>query len=95
MLNVEPICGSVSVGNATVDTGFISGVDPQPIATGFELEVDLSFIELEFMPEYEAAFGDERAEDSVDGRLVLELSKRDKALLQRVLVEYTPEMLDC
>jgi hypothetical protein len=85
----------VSVGNAAADTGFISGVDPQPIATVFELDVDPSFIELEFMPEYEAVFGDERAEDSADDRPVLELSKRDKALLQRALVEYAPEMLDC
>jgi hypothetical protein len=66
-------------------------VDPQPIA----LDVDPSFVELEFMPEYEAAFGDERMEDSVDDRPVHELSKRDKSLLQRVLAEHAPETLDC
>jgi hypothetical protein len=38
------------------------------------------------MSEYKAVFGDERAEDSVDYRLVPELSNMDKALLQRVLV---------
>jgi hypothetical protein len=57
-------------------------VNPQQIATGFTLDVDPSFIKPEFMPEYEATFGDERVEDSIDDRLVPELSKRDKALLQ-------------
>jgi hypothetical protein len=50
-------------------------VDTQPIATGFALDVDPSFVELEFMLEYEAEFGDERVEDSVDDRPVPELSK--------------------
>jgi hypothetical protein len=66
ILNEEPVCRSVGVGDAVVDTGFISCVDPQSIATGFGLDVDPSFVELEFMPEYETTFGDERAEDSVD-----------------------------
>jgi hypothetical protein len=70
-------------------------VDPQPISTGFALDVDLSFIEPEFMSEYVATFGDECVEDSVDDRPVPELSKRDKALLQRVLVEHAPEVPDC
>jgi hypothetical protein len=48
-----------------------------------------------FMPEYEAAFGDECAEDSVDDRPIPELSNRDKVLLQRALMEHAPEMLDC
>jgi hypothetical protein len=91
---VEPICESVGVGDGVTDTMFISGVDPQPIATGFALDVDPSFVELKFMPEYEAALGDERLEDSVDDRPVPELSKRDNALLQRVLVEHAPENLD-
>jgi hypothetical protein len=56
----------VSVGDGVADTVFISGVDPQPIATGFALNVDPSFVELEFMLEHEAAFGDERADDSTD-----------------------------
>jgi hypothetical protein len=77
-----PVCESVGVGDGVANTVFISGVDPQPIATGFALDVDLSFIELEFMSEYEATFGDERAEDSANDRPVRELSKRDKALLQ-------------
>jgi hypothetical protein len=77
-----PVCESVGVGDGVANTVFISGVDPQPIATGFALDVDLSFIELEFMLEYEATFGDERAEDSANDRPVRELSKRDKALLQ-------------
>jgi hypothetical protein len=37
-----------------------------PIATGFSLDVDPSFVEPKFMPEYEMAFGDEHAEDSSD-----------------------------
>jgi hypothetical protein len=82
MLNVEPECQSVGVGDAAVDMGFISGVDPQPIAAGFALDVDPSFVESEFLLEYEVAFGDEGAEDSVDDRLVPKLSKRDKTLLQ-------------
>jgi hypothetical protein len=32
---VEPVCGSVGVGDGVVDTMFISSVDPQPITTGF------------------------------------------------------------
>jgi hypothetical protein len=59
---VEHVCGSVDVGDVLPDAGFISGVDPQPIA----LDVDSSFMEPEFMPEYEAAFGDESVEDSAD-----------------------------
>jgi hypothetical protein len=65
-LNVEPVCGSVGVGDVIIDTRFILGVDPLPIATRFTPDVDPSFIEPEFLPEYEAAFGDERAEDSTD-----------------------------
>jgi hypothetical protein len=80
---------------AAADTGFISGVDPQPIATGFALDVDLSFVELEFMPEYEATFGDDCAKDSAGEQLVLELRKRDKVLLQQALVEHSSEMTDC
>jgi hypothetical protein len=46
------------------------------------------------MPEYEATFGDERMEDSTDDRPIPELSKRDKALLQRALAEHALEMLN-
>jgi hypothetical protein len=81
-LNEEPVCGSVGVGDAVADTGFISGVDPQSIASGFAVDVDPSFIKPVFMPEYEAVFRDEPAEDSTKDQLILELSKRDKALLQ-------------
>jgi hypothetical protein len=56
----------VCVGDAVADTEFILGVDPQPITTGFTLDVDQSFVEPEFMSEYEVAFGDECAEDSAD-----------------------------
>jgi hypothetical protein len=84
----------VGVSDDVADMGFISGVDPQPIATGFVLDVDPCFVEVEFMPEYETTFGDERVKDSVDDRPVPELSKRDKTLLQRVLVEHAPEMPD-
>jgi hypothetical protein len=47
LLNEEPVCGSVGVGDAAADTGFISGVDSQPIATGFTLDVDPSFVNSE------------------------------------------------
>jgi hypothetical protein len=73
---VEHVCGSVGVGDVLLDTCFISGVDPQPIS----LDVDLSFMELEFISEYEAAFGDELAEGSADDRPVPELCKWDKTL---------------
>jgi hypothetical protein len=95
MLNKEPVCASVGVGDAAADTGFISGVNPQPIAIRFALDADPSFIEPEFIPEYEVTFGDERAQDSADDRPIPELSKRDKALLQRALAEYALEMADC
>jgi hypothetical protein len=95
VLNKEPVCESVCVGDAAADTGFISGVDPQPISTEFSLDVDPSFVKLEFMPEYEVAFRDECAEDSADDRSVPKLSKRDKTLLQRALAEHAPEMPDC
>jgi hypothetical protein len=55
VLNVEPRCWSVGVGDATE----------------FALDVDPPFVELEFMLEYEAMFEDERAEDSADDRPVL------------------------
>jgi hypothetical protein len=95
VLNVELVCRSVGTGDVFVDTGFISGVDHLPIAIGFIPDVDPSFIEPEFMPEYEVAFRDERAENSVDDQLVLELSNMDEVLLQRALVEHAPEMPDC
>jgi hypothetical protein len=82
VLNVELVRGSVGVGDVVADMGLILGVDPQPIDTGFSLDVDPSFVEQEFMPKYEVAFGDEHMEDSADDRPVPELSKRDKALLQ-------------
>jgi hypothetical protein len=78
---VELVCESVGVGDGVTDTVFISSVDPQPIATRFFLDVDLSFVETEFMVEYDVTFGDEHTEDSADDRSVPELSKRDKALL--------------
>jgi hypothetical protein len=71
----------MGVRDAVADTRFISGVDHQPITTGFILDVDPSFIEPEFMPKYEAVFGDERVEDSNDDQPVPELSNRDNALL--------------
>jgi hypothetical protein len=83
MLNVEPVCRSVGVGDVA-DTGFILGVDPQSIANGFALDVDLSFVEPKFMPKYEAAFGDEHVEDSANDRPVPELSKRDKTIVASV-----------
>jgi hypothetical protein len=66
VLNEEPVYRSVGIGDVVADTGFILSVDPQPTATGFALDDDPSFIEPEFMPKYEAAFGDERAKDSTD-----------------------------
>jgi hypothetical protein len=95
VLNKKPVCRSVGVGDAAADTGFISDMDHQPIATEFALDVDPSFIESEFMLEYEAVFRDERAEDSADDRPIPELSKRGNALLQRALVQHALEMLDC
>jgi hypothetical protein len=47
VLNEKLVCESVSVSDAAADTGFISDVNPQPIATGFAIDVDPSFIELE------------------------------------------------
>jgi hypothetical protein len=58
--SLEPVSASVGVGDAIVDAGFISCVDHQPIATDFDLDVDPSSVEPEFMLEYEATFGDER-----------------------------------
>jgi hypothetical protein len=66
VLNMKPVCRSFGAGDAAVDTGFILGVHPQPIATGFAQDVEPSFIEPEFRPEYEAAFGNERAKYSAD-----------------------------
>jgi hypothetical protein len=81
VLNVEPISASVGVGDVVADAGMISDVDPQSIAIGFTLNVDLPFIELELMPKYDAVFGDESVEDSADDRPVPELSNMDKVLL--------------
>jgi hypothetical protein len=46
------------------------------------------------MPEYNATFGDEREEDSVDDCSVLELSNRNKVLLQQALPEHAAEVSD-
>jgi hypothetical protein len=54
------------VGDAVVDVGMISDVDPHPIT----LTVDASSIELEFMPEYDTTFEDERVDDSTDDRSI-------------------------
>jgi hypothetical protein len=73
----------------------ISGVDPQTITTVVALTSDAPSVEPKFMPEYDATFGDERAEESADDRPVLELSNRDNVLLQRALAEYVAEVPDC
>jgi hypothetical protein len=59
VLNVKLVSASVDVGDIVIDAGFLSGVGPQPIGTGFVLHVDPPSVELEFMPEYEAAFEDD------------------------------------
>jgi hypothetical protein len=87
MVNVEYVSESVGVGDTIVDAGMNSGVDTQPIATGFTLNVDLPSVELKFMPKYDATFGDEWLEHSADDRPISELSNSDKILLQRALVE--------
>jgi hypothetical protein len=94
---MEPVSGSVGVGvgDVVADMEMISGVDPQPIATVVALIVDVFSVEPEFMSEYDATFRDERAEDSADDRPVLELSNRDKVLLQRALAEHAPEVPNC
>jgi hypothetical protein len=79
VLNMELVSRSVGVDDTVANAEFISDVDSQ----------------LEFVPEYEATFGHEHAEDSTDDRLVPELSNRDKVLLQRALVEHASEMSDC
>jgi hypothetical protein len=66
VLNVDPVLGSVGGSDVVVDVGMILDVDPQPIATGFTLYVDVPFVEPEFMPEYNVTFGDERAADSAN-----------------------------
>jgi hypothetical protein len=66
ILNVEPVSESLRVDDAIADAGFISGMDSQPTAIGFILDVDPPSVEPKFMPEYEAVLGDERAEDSTD-----------------------------
>jgi hypothetical protein len=85
----------VGVGNAIADVGMVSGVDPQSIAIAFIITIDAPLVEPEFTPEYEVAFGDERAKDLVEEQPVPKLSNRDKVLLQRVLVEHAPEVPDC
>jgi hypothetical protein len=57
VLNVEPVCRSVGVGDAAVDMRFIAGVDPHPIAIGFVVDDGPSYVEPEFIAKYEATFG--------------------------------------
>jgi hypothetical protein len=59
VLNVKLVSASVDVDDIIVDVGFISGVGPQPVGTGFVLHVEPPSVELEFMPEYEATFEDD------------------------------------
>jgi hypothetical protein len=87
-LNVEPVCGSVCVGDAAADMGFILGVDHQPIATTFTQDVELSFVEPGFMLEYEVAFEDECAEDSADDYPVPELSNRSVQRTQLMIDQF-------
>jgi hypothetical protein len=84
----------VGVGDVIADAEFILGVDSQPTATGFALDVDPPSVKSEFTQEYEAAFGDDLTEDSADDRPVPELSNRGKTLLQRALAGHAPEMPD-
>jgi hypothetical protein len=72
VLNVELVLGSVGVTDVVGNVGMISSLNPQPIATVVALIVDVPSVEPEFMPEYDATFGDERAEDSADDRIVPE-----------------------
>jgi hypothetical protein len=95
VLNVEPVCKSVGVGDVVADTGFISGVDLRSIATGFAHDIKMPFIEPEFMSEYEATFEDEHVKDSANDQLVPNLSNREKAQLYQVLAEHAPGMPDC
>jgi hypothetical protein len=81
VVNVEHVSESMGVGDTIADAGMNSGVDPQPIAIGFTLNVDLPSVEPKFMPKYDATFGDERLEHSTDDRPISELSNSDKVLL--------------
>jgi hypothetical protein len=73
----------------------ISGVDHQPIAIVVVLTGDAPFVVLEFMSKYDATFGDEWVNDSVNNRPVSELSNRDKVMLQQALAEYAAKVTDC
>jgi hypothetical protein len=80
----QPIATAVTItGDApsSDDTGMISSVDPHPIATTITITGDAPFIVPEFIAEYNASFGDERADDSADDCPVSELSNMDKVLL--------------
>jgi hypothetical protein len=49
---MEPVCESVGAddaGDGVADTGFILGVDHQPIVTGFIIDVEPSSVDPEFM----------------------------------------------
>jgi hypothetical protein len=94
VLNVEPLSESIHVGDVVADVRKILGVDPQPIIDVALIEDEPSVV-TESMAEYDAVFGDERAEGSANDHLVLELSNRDKVLLQRVLAEHAADVLDC
>jgi hypothetical protein len=63
---LEPISGSVGVGDVVADAGFISDVDPQPTAIGFTLDVDPPSVEPEFITDYKVVFRDERVKDSTN-----------------------------
>jgi hypothetical protein len=95
VLNVKSVSRSVGVGDIVVNAMMILDVDPHSIATGFTLDVDPPSVETEFMPKYEAMFGDERAKDSADDRPVPELSNMEKVLLQQALAEHALEVPDC
>jgi hypothetical protein len=94
VLNVEPLSESIHVGDVVADVRKILGVDPQPIIDVALIEDEPSIV-TESMAEYNAVFGDERAEDSANDHLVLELSNRDMVLLQRVLAEHAANVLEC
>jgi hypothetical protein len=59
VLNMKHVLGSV--GDVVADVEMISGVDHQPIIIAVTLTSDAPSIVLEFIVEYDVAFGDEQA----------------------------------
>ena len=84
-----------------LDVNPVWPVDPSVVSAPINSEISLSLelqrrpVQRELNPNNDAAFGDERADNSDDDRPLPELSEAEKILLHRALAEHAPNVPNC